>query len=210
MLMLGSFPSVANTVTESIEEKSSHIDLQQADIALFHYRESANVLAKAGVTVHPSADNITNPISVRAATNGVAIMQDNIFYSAAPYSGQNIVSQPNLFFQSTLSSNQHTNVGQGGQGGFGLLNYTSVEISPREIDTVLNVEVNEDGSPAGGILVGGKTKQYGMLLGVDYQQADTESGFVTDFGNKHEQTDIMFIINSDSLPVKTKLLNLFI
>ncbi|GAA0785151.1 MULTISPECIES: TonB-dependent receptor [Pseudomonadati] len=199
VLILGSFPSIADTLTESFEEKNSHIDLGQADVSLFHYRQSSNLLAQSGVTVHPSVANADNPISIRGASNGIAVMQDNIFYSAAPYSAKNLVSLPNLFFQSSVSSIKHTNVGQGGQGSFGVLNYTTAEISDRDTDAIVNIESNADGSPAGGLIVSGKTKEYGMLLGVDYQKSEDDAGFKTSFDNKHEKTDILFKINAASL-----------
>jgi Fe(3+) dicitrate transport protein len=199
LLLLGSFPSVASTVTESIEDKNSRIDLQQDGVPIFHYRQSANVLAKAGVTVLPNVEDAPNAISIRGATNGVAILQDNIFYLAAPYSGQNLVAQPNLFFQSAISTNKHTNVNSGGQGAFGQLNYLTAKISERETDAIINIEADQDGSPAGGLIVSGKTKQYGMLLGVDYQKDDTDAGLNTSIDNKHQATDIIFKINADSL-----------
>ena len=199
VLILGSFPSMADTVTESFETKNSHIDMGQADVSLFHYRQSSNLLAQTGVTVHPNVANADNAISIRGATNGIAVMQDNIFYSAAPYSAQNLVSLPNLFFQSSLSSNKQTNVGQGGQGSFGVLDYTTAVISERDTDAIVNIEIDEDGSPAGGLIVSGKTKEYGMLLGVDYQKSEDDAGFNTSFDDKHEKTDILFKINAGSL-----------
>jgi len=167
VFILSSFPSMADTVTESFEAKNSHIDMGQADVSLFNYRQSSNLLAQTGVSVHPNIANADNVISIRGATNGVAVMQDNIFYSAAPYSAQNLVSLPNLFFQSSVSSHKQTNVSQGGQGSFGTLDFTTAAIGANDTDVIINIETDDDGSPAGGVIVSGKTKEYGMLLGVD-------------------------------------------
>ncbi|MCW3171897.1 TonB-dependent receptor [Shewanella subflava] len=199
VFILSSFPSMADTVTESFEAKNSHIDMGQADVSLFHYRQSSNLLAQTGVTVHPNIANADNVISIRGATNGVAVMQDNIFYSAAPYSAQNLVSLPNLFFQSSVSSHKQTNVSQGGQGSFGTLDFTTAAIGANDTDVIINIETDDDGSPAGGLIVSGKTKEYGMLLGVDYQKSEDDAGFKTRFDNKYEKTDILFKINAASL-----------
>lgn len=199
MLMLTPSLSHANTVTEDIERKSSSVDLTQSDIQVFHYRNSSNALAQTGVTVQPAQPHKANAISVRGASNGAVLTQDNIFYSPAPYSGQNLVLQPNLFFHHSISASKQTSVINGGQGAFGVVDFSSVQISEQDVDTVINAEVDEDGSPTGGLVVSGTTKEFGLLLGVDYSKAQTEAGISTAIDNEYDKMDILFKVDADSL-----------
>ncbi|MCL1141478.1 TonB-dependent receptor [Shewanella gaetbuli] len=198
-IMLGSASSYATTTNDAFTDKHSVIDLKQQNIAMFHYRDTDNALAQAGVTVHPDVPHADNPISIRGALNGVAVMQDNIFYSAAPYSGQNLTALPNVFFHDSLTVRKYSSVTDGGQGAFGAVNYTSAQISPRDTDAVINLETDQDGSPIGGLLVSGTTKDFGLLLGVDYQKHETEAGLNSSLDNKHDKLDVLFKVDANSL-----------
>ena len=105
-----------------------------------------------------------------------------------------------IIISPNLQGRVMTSTADGDQGtSFGWLNYNTAEISDRDTDAIVNIESNADGSPAGGLIVSGKTKEYGMLLGVDYQKSEDDAGFKTRFDNKHEKTDILFKINAASL-----------
>jgi Fe(3+) dicitrate transport protein len=95
--------AVAETVTESIDKINNQLELQQSSISQYHYRQSDIVLGLAGATVLPATPHQNVMFTHAGATDGVAILQDGIFFSPAPYSGQHLVLQPNLLHQQQVS-----------------------------------------------------------------------------------------------------------
>ena len=192
--------AVAQTVTESIDKANNQVDLQQSSQKQFHYRQSDIALGLTGATVLPKAPNANVELMHRGVSDGVAIMQDGIFFSPAPYSGQNIVLQPNLQQQQSVTLSSMTSVVEGSEAAFGKLEYQSVAISEKKYAGEFNLEANDDADYSSGVIISGTTKQYGMLLAVDYQSASDEVGYELNRDADATQKDIMFKIDADSLP----------
>ncbi|GGQ33553.1 TonB-dependent receptor [Shewanella litoralis] len=190
----------AETVTESIDKANNQIDLQQSTQKAFHYRQSDIALGLTGATVLPSAPNANVELMHRGVSDGVAVLQDGIFFSPAPYSGQNLVLQPNLQQQQSVTLSSMTSVVDGSEAAFGKLAYQSVAISEKKYAGEFNVEINDDADYSSGVIISGTTKEYGMLLAVDYQSASDDVGYELARDADATQKDIMFKIGADSLP----------
>jgi Fe(3+) dicitrate transport protein len=192
--------AVAETVTESIDNLNNQLDLQQLSISQFHYRQSDIALGLTGATVLPNGPHQDVTITHAGATDGVAILQDGIFFSPAPYSGQHLVLQPNLLHQQKVSFSSMTSVTESSQAAFGKLDYQSVQISPQKYATDINVEGSDNNAINGGVVLSGTSKQNGMLLAVDYQSAADDVGYRVARDADTTQKDILFKIAADSLP----------
>ncbi|MGI1998642.1 TonB-dependent receptor domain-containing protein [Shewanella frigidimarina] len=192
--------AVAETVAESIDNLNNQLDLQQSSISQFHYRQSDIALGLTGATVLPTGPNQDVTITHAGATDGVAILQDGIFFSPAPYSGQHLVLQPNLLHQQKVSFSSMTSVTESSQAAFGKLDYKSVQISPQKYATDVNVEGSDNNAINGGAVLSGTSKQNGMLLAVDYQSASDDVGYRVARDADMTQKDILFKIAADSLP----------
>lgn len=192
--------AVAETVTESIDNLNNQLDLQQLSISQFHYRQSDIALGLTGATVLPTGSHQDVTITHAGATDGVAILQDGIFFSPAPYSGQHLVLQPNLLHQQKVSFSSMTSVTESSEAAFGKLDYQSVQISPQKYATDINVEGSDNNAINGGVVLSGTSKQNGMLLAVDYQSAADDVGYRVARDADTTQKDILFKIAADSLP----------
>ncbi|WP_351011126.1 TonB-dependent receptor [Shewanella sp. S1-58-MNA-CIBAN-0166] len=192
--------AVAETVTESIDNLNNQLDLQQLSISQFHYRQSDIALGLTGATVLPTGPHQDVTITHAGATDGVAILQDGIFFSPAPYSGQHLVLQPNLLHQQKVSFSSMTSVTESSEAAFGKLDYQSVQISPQKYATDINVEGSDNNAINGGVVLSGTSKQNGMLLAVDYQSAADDVGYRVARDADTTQKDILFKIAADSLP----------
>jgi Fe(3+) dicitrate transport protein len=192
--------AVAETVTESIDNLNNQLDLQQLSISQFHYRQSDIALGLTGATVLPNGPHQDVTITHAGATDGVAILQDGIFFSPAPYSGQHLVLQPNLLHQQKVSFSSMTSVTESSEAAFGKLDYQSVQISPQKYATDINVEGSDNNAINGGVVLSGTSKQNGMLLAVDYQSAADDVGYRVARDADTTQKDILFKIAADSLP----------
>ncbi|MBR9726433.1 TonB-dependent receptor domain-containing protein [Shewanella intestini] len=197
LLALLHCPSVVANDTSTMSA-INQVNIEK-DLGAYHYRDSETGAAQGGVVVLPAANYHPNTLVNRGAVNGVAVMQDRIFYSPAPYSG-NLTLAPNLFFQDHLSVEKYTEVGVGGEGSFGVINYQSATYSPQHSLTELNLEAGQQGEVNAGVLVSSDSKPYRMLFGVDYQMAADDVGLNKGFDSEHKQTDILFKISADSLP----------
>jgi Fe(3+) dicitrate transport protein len=192
--------AVAETVTESIDNLNNQLDLQQSSISQFHYRQSDIALGLTGATVLPTGSHQDVTITHAGAIDGVAILQDGIFFSPAPYSGQHLVLQPNLLHQQKVSFSSMTSVTESSQAAFGKLDYQSIKISPKKYATDLNLEGSDNNAINGGVVVSGTTKQNGMLLALDYQSASDDVGYRAPQDADATHKDILFKIAADSLP----------
>jgi Fe(3+) dicitrate transport protein len=192
--------AVAETVTESIDNLNNQLDLQQLSISQFHYRQSDIALGLTGATVLPNGPHQDVTITHAGATDGVAILQDGIFFSPAPYSGQHLVLQPNLLHQQKVSFSSMTSVTESSEAAFGKLDYQSVQISPQKYATDINVEGSDNNAINGGVVLSGTSKQNGMLLAVDYQSAADDVGYRVARDADTTKKDILFKIAADSLP----------
>jgi Fe(3+) dicitrate transport protein len=192
--------AVAETVTESIDNLNNQLDLQQSSVSQFHYRHSDITLGLTGASVLPATPHQDVAITHAGAMNGVAILQDGIFFSPAPYSGQHLVLQPNLQQQQKVSFSGMTSVAESSQAAFGKLDYQSVQISPKKYATDVNLQSSDNNAINGGVVLSGTTKQNGMLLALDYQSASDDVGYRAPRDADATQKDILFKIAADSLP----------
>ena len=192
--------AVAETVTESIDKINNQLELQQSSISQYHYRQSDIVLGLVGATVLPATPHQNVMFTHAGATDGVAILQDGIFFSPAPYSGQHLVLQPNLLHQQQVSFTGMTSVTESSEAAFGKLDYQSVQISPKKAATDVNLEGSDNSAINGGVIVSGTSKESGMLLAVDYQSASDDVGYRISQEADTTQKDILFKIAAKSLP----------
>ncbi|GGP64993.1 TonB-dependent receptor [Shewanella algicola] len=192
--------AAAETVTESIDKANNHLELKQSTQTAFHYRQSDIAIGLTGATVLPTATNKDVELMHRGVSDGVAVMQDGIFFSPAPYSGQNLVIQPNMLHQQSVTLSSMTSIVDGSEASFGKLEYQSVAISPKKNAGEFNVEMNDNSDFSVGGIASGTTKEYGMLLALDYQSASDDVGYQVDRDADATQTDLIFKITADSLP----------
>jgi len=192
--------AIAETVTESIDNVNNQVDLQQSSVSQYHYRDSDITLGLTGATVLPATPHQDVAVTYAGATDGIAILQDGIFFSPAPYSGQYLVLQPNLHHQQSVSFSGMTSVTESSAAAFGKLDYQSVSISPKKNTIDINLEGSDNNAINGGVVVSGTTKQNGMLLAIDYQSASDDVGYRVPRDADATQKDILFKIAADSLP----------
>ncbi|WP_394131259.1 TonB-dependent receptor domain-containing protein [Shewanella maritima] len=197
IVLSGYSPFAAAAIDSTVEAGANSVDLN-VTAEQFHYRTSEMPVAQAGMIALPASAGSVNTVVNRGAVNGVALQQDGIFLAPAPYSS-NVQVQPNLLMMTGLNVASMTEVSLGGQGSFGALNYQSVKISPKDMETVINAETSQDGDITGGFITSGQSKQYGMLLAVDYQKASKDVGFSKGFDAEYSNTDVLFKIAADSL-----------
>ncbi len=167
----------------------------------FHGGDEAMALSQLDSLTLLSADHNGNSaaINMRSASQGVAVMQDRVYFSPAPYSAPQLQLLPNLLQQRTVTSTPMADMNVGGQGAFGVVNYQSVEIGERFKDGSFQLEGSADADLATGFTWGLKQKQYGMLVAANYQQDKGDADFLNDADAEHQATDILFKMNASSL-----------
>ncbi|NKF49671.1 TonB-dependent receptor [Shewanella sp. WXL01] len=189
---------LAHSAEQQKEQVSrADVDVTQ-DMGAFQYRSTEMALAQSGVVVLPASSYQANTVVNRGAVNGVAQTQDGIFFSPAPYSADLVIA-PNLFFQQSVNVEQSTTAGIGSEGSYGVVDYQSKRVSSADTATIVNLEAGQNSELAGGIIMSGTSKQYTMLLGVDYQKAEQDVGIARDLDAQYSHTDIMFKIGAGSL-----------
>ncbi|MGX9461161.1 TonB-dependent receptor domain-containing protein [Shewanella sp. A14] len=192
--------AVAETVTESIDNLNNQLDLQSLKTGRFHYRQSEVALGLTGITVLPTTSHQDVTVTHAGATDGIAILQDGIFFSPAPYSGQHLTLQPNLQLQQHVVFSGMTSVTESSQAAFGKLDYQSVKINAKKYATDIHVEGSDGNTINGGVIVSGTTKNNGMLMAIDYQSASDDVGKGVARNADATQKDFLFKIAADSLP----------
>ncbi|GGI72601.1 TonB-dependent receptor domain-containing protein [Shewanella gelidii] len=165
----------------------------------FHYQSNREAIAfLPGVTVFSGASSVT-PFISHGAASGIAVLQDRIYYSPAPYSSPGTWSQP-VKRQQSIAYSATTDVRLGGQGAAGALAYKTQSIGQDKLKTTAALEGN---SQAGGDLdlaVNVKNRDYGMLFTVDHAQRDLTQEFRNDAELDMKSTQIMFKMDAESLP----------
>ncbi|MEJ6518642.1 TonB-dependent receptor [Shewanella bicestrii] len=138
-------------------------------------------------------------ISMRSASQGVAVMQDRVYFSPAPYSAPQLQLLPNLLLQQNVTSTPLANMTVGGQGAFGVVNYQSLEIADQPQSGSFQVEGATDSDFNAGMTWGVKQKEYGALFAANYLQEQGDANFFNGSDTDRKKTDLLFKVNAASL-----------
>ncbi|MGL5048007.1 MAG: TonB-dependent receptor, partial [Shewanella sp.] len=153
------------------------------------------------LTVLP-ADISGNPasISMRSATQGVAVLQDRVYFSPAPYSAPQLQLLPNMLQQHSVTVTPMANMAVGGQGAFGVVSYQTLPVAEQSENSKVTLEGNTDSNYSVDMNWGVKQKEYGMILAVNYADNSGAHHLLNGQDTDRQTTDILFKINSASLP----------
>lgn len=138
-------------------------------------------------------------ISMRSASQGVAVMQDRVYFSPAPYSAPQLQLLPNLLLQQNVTSTPLANMSVGGQGAFGVVSYQSLDIEDRPQSGRFTVEGSTESDVNAGMNWGLKQKEYGVLLAANYAKEQGDANFLNGSDADRNKTDILFKVNASSL-----------
>lgn len=141
----------------------------------------------------------TANISMRSASQGVAVMQDRVYFSPAPYSAPQLQLLPNLLLQQNVTSTPLADMTVGGQGAFGVVSYQSLDIEDRPQSGRFTVEGSTESDVNAGMNWGLKQKEYGVLLAANYAKEQGDANFLTGSDADRNKTDILFKVNASSL-----------
>lgn len=168
-----------------------------------NYHSNDDVMALShlnSLTLLPAdhSGNTAN-VSMRSASQGVAVMQDRVYFSPAPYSAPQLQLLPHLLQQQRVTVVPLADMAVGGQGAFGVINYQSLAIAEHPQNASLMVEGTTDSDINTAMNWGIKQKQYGMVLAANYSQNQGDGYFLNDSDADRRNTDILFKINGSSL-----------
>ncbi|QDZ90090.1 TonB-dependent receptor [Shewanella decolorationis] len=141
----------------------------------------------------------TANISMRSASQGVAVMQDRVYFSPAPYSAPQLQLLPNLLLQQNVTSTPLANISVGGQGAFGVVSYQSLDIEDRPQSGRFTVEGSTESDVNAGMNWGLKQKEYGVLLAANYAKEQGDANFLNGSDADRKKTDLLFKVNAASL-----------
>ncbi|WP_133178592.1 TonB-dependent receptor domain-containing protein [Shewanella decolorationis] len=141
----------------------------------------------------------TANISMRSASQGVAVMQDRVYFSPAPYSAPQLQLLPNLLLQQNVTSTPLADMTVGGQGAFGVVKYQSLDIEDRPQSGRFTVEGSTESDVNAGMNWGLKQKEYGVLLAANYAKEQGDANFLNGSDADRNKTDILFKVNASSL-----------
>ncbi|ASK70250.1 TonB-dependent receptor [Shewanella bicestrii] len=141
----------------------------------------------------------TANISMRSASQGVAVMQDRVYFSPAPYSAPQLQLLPNLLLQQNVTSTPLADMTVGGQGAFGVVNYQSLDIEDRPQSGRFTVEGSTESDVNAGMNWGLKQKEYGVLLAANYAKEQGDANFLNGSDADRKKTDLLFKVNAASL-----------
>ncbi|MFB2648635.1 TonB-dependent receptor domain-containing protein [Shewanella mangrovisoli] len=141
----------------------------------------------------------TANISMRSASQGVAVMQDRVYFSPAPYSAPQLQLLPNLLLQQNVTSTPLADMTVGGQGAFGVVNYQSLEIANQPQSGSFLVEGSTESDLNAGMSWGVKQKEYGALFAANYQKEQGDANFFNGNDADRTKTDMLFKVNAASL-----------
>ncbi len=167
----------------------------------FHSTSNRLALGQlTALTVLP-ADLSGNPasISMRSATQGIAVLQDRVYFSPAPYSAPQLQLLPNLLQQQSVTATPMANMAVGGQGAFGVVSYQTLPVAEQTENSKATLEGNTDSDYSVDMNWGVKQKEYGMILAVNYADNSGADHLINGQDTDHPTTDILFKINAASL-----------
>lgn len=138
-------------------------------------------------------------ISMRSASRGVAVMQDRVYFSPAPYSAPQLQLLPHLLLQQSVGTTPLANMAVGGQGAFGVVEYQSLNIPVRQRSSSVQIEGTTDSDVSAGMRWGVKQKEYGALLAANYSQQQGGAAFFNGSDADRKNMDLLFKVNATSL-----------
>ncbi|GMA80997.1 hypothetical protein GCM10025855_05300 [Shewanella glacialipiscicola] len=112
----------------------------------FHSSQSSLALEQlTPLTVLP-ADLSGNPasISMRSTSQGIAVLQDRVYFSPAPYAAPQLQLLPNLLQQQSVNATPMANMAVGGQGAFGVVSYQTLQVAEQAEHSKTTLEGNTD------------------------------------------------------------------
>ncbi|MCH1929196.1 TonB-dependent receptor [Shewanella sp. A25] len=179
---------------------SQTIDLQQANSS-YHTLDDAIMLSQLSAVSVLSADHSGNSakISMRSVSEGIAVMQDRVYFSPAPYSAPQLQLLPHLMQQQSVGGSPLGEISLGGQGAFGLIDYQSLALTNQLKDGHFQIEGSTENDWNGGLSWGIKRKEYGMLLAANYAKSQGNVTFLNSSEAESESADILFKIHASSL-----------
>lgn len=167
----------------------------------YHSSDDVMMLSHLNSLTLLPADHSGNTANVgmRSASQGVAVMQDRVYFSPAPYSAPQLQLLPHLLQQQSVTVTPLADMAVGGQGAFGVINYQSLAIADHAQNASLMVEGTTDSDFNAGMNWGVKQKEYGMVLAANYSQNQGDGYFLNDSDADRRTTDILFKMNASSL-----------
>lgn len=176
------------------------LDLNKFNASFHSTYDSLALRQLMGLTVLP-ADLAGNPasISMRSASQGVAILQDRVYFSPAPYSAPQLQLLPNLLQQQSVTVTPMANMTVGGQGAFGVVSYQTLPVAEQSENSKVTLEGNTDSDYGVDMNWGVKQKEYGMILAANYRDTSGGEHLLNGQDINQQATDILFKINASSL-----------
>ncbi|MGI1987441.1 TonB-dependent receptor domain-containing protein [Shewanella glacialipiscicola] len=179
---------------------SQMLELNQLNDTFHSTADSLALGQLTALTVLP-ADLNGNPASInmRSASQGVAVLQDRVYFSPAPYSAPQLQLLPNLLQQQSVTVTPMANMAVGGQGAFGVVSYQTLPVAEQAENSKVTLEGNTDSDYSVDVNWGVKQKEYGMILAVNYSDGSGADHLLNGQDTDRQTTDILFKINAASL-----------
>ncbi|EHC07771.1 TonB-dependent receptor [Shewanella baltica OS625] len=179
---------------------SQMLELNQVNDTFHSTADSLALGQLTALTVLP-ADLNGNPASInmRSASQGVAVLQDRVYFSPAPYSAPQLQLLPNLLQQQSVTVTPMANMAVGGQGAFGVVSYQTLPVAEQAENSKVTLEGNTDADYSVDVNWGVKQKEYGMILAVNYSDGSGADHLLNGQDTDRQTTDILFKINAASL-----------
>ncbi|MCK7629951.1 TonB-dependent receptor [Shewanella sp. JNE10-2] len=200
-----SFCAVAVSVHYSSHLFANPLDSQTINLYevndIYHSSDDVIALSRLKTLTILPADHSGNPanISMRSVSQGVAVLQDRVYFSPAPYSAPQLQLLPNLLQQQSVTVTPLSEMTVGGQGAFGVISYQSLAMLEQAQESKITVEGSTDSDMSAEMNWGVKQKEYGTILAVNYEKNKGEGDFFTGRDTDRTSTDILFKINASSL-----------
>lgn len=167
----------------------------------YHSTDDAMQLSSLNSLTLLRADHSGNSanISMRSASQGVAVMQDRVYFSPAPYSAPQLQLLPHLLLQQSVTTTPLANMAVGGQGAFGVVDYQSLHIIERPQSGSVQIEGTTDSDVNAGMRWGVNQKEYGALFAANYIKEQGDANFFNGSDADRKKMDMLFKVNASSL-----------
>lgn len=181
---------------------------------VYHSDDEVLALSRlAGLTLLP-ADRSNNPasLSVRAANQGIAVLQDRVYFAPAPYSAPQLQPLPNILQQQSVRLLPMGEARLGGQGAFGVVNFDSFAM-PTATSSTSRSRHGASSNQSGRVLLEGSSgsdmnvgviwgmheNEFGMLVAANHAISQGDAEFINGSDAEQTSTDLLFKINATSL-----------
>lgn len=208
------FPFADSSTLNHVDPDAHILLLGPTVTDVYHSDDEALALSRlAGLTLL-SADRNGNPasLSVRAASQGVAILQDRVYVSPAPYSAPQLQLLPNILQQQSVRLLPMGEARLGGQGAFGVVDFDSFAVptatpstgrsrhgaSSNQSGRVL-LEGGSESDMNLGLVWGMHENEMGMLVAANHARSQGDTEFINGSDAEQTSTDLLFKINATSL-----------